>query len=42
VITAYIGIIIAVVISNSMPVLKSIRLRIKGAIIKAVMAPRML
>ena len=41
-ITAYIGIIIAVVISNSMPELKSIRLRIKGAIIKAVIAPRML
>ena len=35
-ITAYIGIIIAVVISNSIPVLKSIRLLINGAITKAV------
>ena len=34
--TAYIGIIIAVVISNSIPVLKSIRLLINGAITKAV------
>ncbi|MDC2972577.1 hypothetical protein OAZ16_02245 [Gammaproteobacteria bacterium] len=40
--TAYIGIIIAVVISNSMPVLKSIRLLINGAITKAVIAPNML
>ena len=40
--TAYIGIIIAVVISNSMPVLKLIRLLIKGAITKAVIAPKML
>ena len=34
--TAYIGIIIAVVMSNSIPVLKSIRLLINGAITKAV------
>tara|TARA_B100001029_G_C14596160_1_gene201577 strand:+ start:319 stop:444 length:126 start_codon:yes stop_codon:yes gene_type:complete len=40
--TAYIGIIIAVVISNSMPVLKSIRLLINGAIKNAVIAPRIL